>query len=189
MPRTRWIESEGMSLVDATVASGVLIVAVVSLAQLFVLSSRSTAAAARLSTAAVLAAQKLEELRALQWSVDTSGTTLSDTATDTSVVPHAPAGGTGLTVTSCSALLQSTPGYVDYWSELGAWVEGRGADPPAGSAFARRWCIGPLAADPVHTLVLQARVVPVAGRGGADPDRRTRLDEAWLVTVRTRRAE
>lgn len=173
---------------DAIVASGVLIVAVVTLAQLFVVSSRSTASAARLSTATALAAQKLEELRALQWSIDAGGVVVSDTTTDIAVDPHAPTGGTGLTAMPCSALLRSTAGHVDYWNELGVRVQGRG-DPPAGAVFARRWCTRPLSADPAHTLVLQARVVPVAGTLGTDPERRTRLDEAWLVTVRTRRAE
>ena len=178
-----------MSLVDATVASAVLIVAVASLVQLVLVSSRSAAEAAQLSSGAVLATQKLEELRGLQWSVDAAGVAVSDTTTNTAVEPHEPTGGTGLSATPCTTLLENTAGYVDYWNELGVRVVGAAADPPAGSALARRWCVAPLAADPLHTLVLQARVVPVARTGGLEPDRRTRLGEAWLVTVRTRRAE
>jgi Tfp pilus assembly protein PilV len=54
----------GYSLVDALVASGLLAAAVAGLAQLFVVAARANADARDTTYATVLAAQKIEELRA-----------------------------------------------------------------------------------------------------------------------------
>ena len=56
--------SEGFSLVEVLVATGLLMTAIVSLAQLFVLATRANAAAGEMTEATILAAQKVEELRA-----------------------------------------------------------------------------------------------------------------------------
>ena len=63
-PRPRPFGSEGFSLVEVLVATALLMTAVVSLAQLFVLSTRANAAAGEMTEATILAAQKVEELRA-----------------------------------------------------------------------------------------------------------------------------
>ena len=56
--------SDGFSLVEVLVATGLLITSVMSLAQLFVLATRANAAAGEMTEATLLAAQKIEELRA-----------------------------------------------------------------------------------------------------------------------------
>lgn len=54
----------GFSLVEALLAASVLAVGVLSLAHLFIVATRANASAARTSVAAIMAAQKVEELRA-----------------------------------------------------------------------------------------------------------------------------
>jgi prepilin-type N-terminal cleavage/methylation domain-containing protein len=57
----------GFSLVEVLIASTILVVALLSLAQLLSLATSANAAARRATLSAVLAAEKLEELRALTW--------------------------------------------------------------------------------------------------------------------------
>ena len=60
----RRVGSDGFSLVEVLVATGLLMTAIVSLAQLFVLATRANVAAGEMTEATVFAAQKIEELRA-----------------------------------------------------------------------------------------------------------------------------
>src|SRR2546430_7287552 len=69
---------------------------VITLAQLFVMSTRTNVAAKSTSIAAVLAQQKMEQLRSLEWGFDALGLPNTDTTTNTAVVPMAANGGTGL---------------------------------------------------------------------------------------------
>ena len=80
----------GFSLIEVMVATGLLVTALVTLAQLFVISTRSNIGSHNTTYASVLAEQKLEELRALAWGYDTQGLPLSDTTTDTTVSPETP---------------------------------------------------------------------------------------------------
>ena len=57
----------GFSLLELLVASTILAVGLLSLAQLLTLATTANAAAGRATYAAVLAAEKLEDLRALTW--------------------------------------------------------------------------------------------------------------------------
>jgi len=57
----------GFSLLELLVASTILTVGLLSLAQLLTLATSANAAAGRTTYAAVLAAGKLEDLRALTW--------------------------------------------------------------------------------------------------------------------------
>lgn len=57
----------GCSLIEALIATTILAVGVASLAQLFTLAIGSNLSATHRTRAALLAAQKLEELRALEW--------------------------------------------------------------------------------------------------------------------------
>ena len=56
--------NDGFSLIEALIASVILATAILSLVQLLALATISTAAAGRMTDAALLAAQKIEELRA-----------------------------------------------------------------------------------------------------------------------------
>jgi Tfp pilus assembly protein PilV len=66
-------DTRGSSLLEALIAAGILASALLSLAQLIELAVKSTAAAGRTTDAALLASQKLEELRAGSWSDLQSG--------------------------------------------------------------------------------------------------------------------
>ena len=179
----------GFSLIEVMVASGLLVTALVTLAQLFVISTRSNLGSHNTTYAAVLAEQKLEELRALAWGYDTQGLPLSDTTTNTAVSPETPAGGTGLSPSPSTALQSNTAGYVDYVDQFGNKL-GTGANPPGKAIYTRRWSITPLPTNPNNTLVLQVLVTRNRNRGPADQGAVLRLpEEARMITVKTRKAQ
>ena len=127
----------GFSLVEVLIATMLLATALVMLAQLFVLSTQSNIGARNTTFTAVLAQQKLEELRALTWGFDTQGLPISDTTTNTAVSPETPAGGTGLAPSPAGTLGANTDGYVGYIGQFGDKLGG-GAAPPANTVFVRR---------------------------------------------------
>jgi type II secretory pathway pseudopilin PulG len=179
----------GFSLVEVMVATGLLATALVSLAQMFVISTRSNIGSRNTTYASVLAEQKLEELRALAWGYDTQGLPLSDTTTDTSVFPETPTGGTGLSPSPGSALQSNTAGYVDYVDSFGNKL-GTGVNPPNKAIYTRRWSITPLPTNPNNTLVIQVLVTRNRNRGAADAGAVMRLpEEARMITVKTRKAQ
>jgi Tfp pilus assembly protein PilV len=63
----------GFALLEALVASTLLVVGVWSLVQIFTLAVRADVTAHRLTVASVLAAQKIEELRSSPWGVSAEG--------------------------------------------------------------------------------------------------------------------
>jgi hypothetical protein len=69
----RGMDDRGFSLIDALVASAILATGISSLAQVFVIASRTALVAAQATTATTLAAQKVEELRALPWGAARGG--------------------------------------------------------------------------------------------------------------------
>jgi prepilin-type N-terminal cleavage/methylation domain-containing protein len=65
--RIHGLARDGFSLIEVLVASLILTVGLVSLAQLLALAVEANAAAGRVTYAAAIAAQKMEELRAQPW--------------------------------------------------------------------------------------------------------------------------
>lgn len=63
-PRAGPTATSGFSLVEVLVATGLLVTAIASLAQLFALAARANLDAGHMTWTTVLAAQKIEELRA-----------------------------------------------------------------------------------------------------------------------------
>jgi hypothetical protein len=182
-------DESGFSLLEVMVATGLLVTALVTLAQLFVISARSNIGSHNTTYASVLAEQKLEELRALDWGYDTQGLPLSDATTNTAVSPETPTGGTGLSPSPGSALQENTTGYVDYIDSFGNKL-GTGANPPQNAIYTRRWSITPLPTNPNNTLVLQVLVTRNRNRGAADQGAVMRLpEEARMITVKTRKAK
>ena len=180
----------GFSLVEVLVATGLLTASLVTLAQLFALSTRSNIASRSTTYAAVLAQQKMEELRALTWGFDLAGLPISDTSTNTAVSPEQPNGGTGLSPSPATALNENTNGYVDYIDQFGAKLGTGGVTPPSGAIYTRRWSVQPLPTNPNNTLVLQVLVTRNFNRGAADQGAVARLpEEARLVTVKTRKSQ
>jgi type II secretory pathway pseudopilin PulG len=179
----------GFSLIEVMVATGLLATAIVTLAQLFALSTQTNVASRNTTYASVLAEQKIEELRALAWGFDTQGLALSDTTTNTTVSPQTPTGGTGLSPSSSASLQENTPGFVDYVDAYGNKL-GTGENPPDNAIYIRRWSITPLPTNPNNTLVIQVLVTRHRTRGTADQGAVGRLpDEARMITVRTRKAQ
>lgn len=179
--------NSGFSLVETVVALGLLTGAVISLAQLFAISTESNLGSRTRTYAVVLAQQKLEQLRGLTYGFGEDGLPLTDVESDTSASVATATGGTGLSPSPASALDENTPGYVDYLDGFGAPL-GAGPQPPGGAVYTRRWSIEPLPADPGNVVIIQV-LVTRRGRVGAAPSVSSRsFADARLVTVRTRKA-
>jgi prepilin-type N-terminal cleavage/methylation domain-containing protein len=174
--------SRGFSLLEVLVASTLVSVAVVGLVPLLIVSTRTNEDARTATVATVLAQQKMEQLRALAWTVDAAGRAVSDTTTDLTSVPERSGSGVGLSASPAGALDRDTPGYVDYLNASGQAV---GAGSLSASTFIRRWSVEPLPSNPSNTLVLQVRVV--RGRAVVAGSRRA-PGEARVVSVKTRKA-
>jgi hypothetical protein len=180
----------GFSLAETMIALGLLATALVTLAQMFGLSTRSNIGSRNTTYAAVLAEQKVEELRALTWGFDSAGLPLSDATSNTAVSPETPNGGKGLDPSPETALQENTDGYVDYVDNYGNKVGTGGQQPPEQAVYTRRWSITPLPTNPNNTLIIQVLVTKNRNRGAANEGAVARLpEEARLVTVKTRKAQ
>ena len=182
MPKTstRSADHRGFALLDALIATVVVVTVTSGMATLLTWSTRSAAAAGTQTTATVLARQKLEQLIALEWSVDENGVLHSDGSTSVAVDPMADTG-PGLRPSLTSAVDVDTPGYVDYVAADGSWRGDRSPSP--GAAFVRRWSVVALPADPVHSLVITVSVRPISEAARSS---RVVSSGATLQTVRTR---
>ena len=165
---SRVMSDRGFTLLEVLVATTLLFVAVAALAGLSVMATQANAHAKTTTFAALLAARKIEELRALSWGYDALGNPRSDS---------------GLAASPSDALDQNTSGYCDFLDPGGALLGG-GTSPPTQTAFVRRWSIQPLPSNPANVLVVQ--VVVRRLRSGAAGGAVVSTDEAALATVRTR---
>ena len=127
---------DGFSLIETLVATGLLVIAVVTLAHLFGLAVRSNVASRDVTYATVLAAQRLEELRAI----------------DTDFIAASPP----------MALSADTPGWVDYVDRFGRTLEGQSR--PRKTVYLRRWSID--RADVDGAWIVQVRVIPASPASG-----------------------
>jgi len=178
----------GFSIIEVLMATAIMVVGVASLGQLFALSTQRNTSSKNTTFAAVLAQQKMEQLRSLSWGFDTLGLPTTDTATDTTVVPEA-AGGTGLSPSPVNTLQQNVVGWVDYLDAKGQSLGGVSAVTPATAVYIRRWMVEPLPTNPNNTIVIQVLVTRHRNRGTADGGSVTRLpDEARIISVKTRKA-
>jgi hypothetical protein len=181
----------GFSLLETIIATGLLAGAIAMLGQMFLIAVADNQGARTGTFAAVLAEQKMEQLRGLTWGFDSIGLPMSDYKTDTALPVQDPDGGTGLSPSPSNSLRANVPGYVDYLDQFGRII-GAGATVPPGAVYIRRWAVEPLPTNPNNTVVLQVLVTKVRNRGTADSDagstRRLR-DEARLLTVKTRKAQ
>ena len=189
LAKSKWTaDASGFSLLEVLMATSIMVVAVASLAQLFVLSTSRNASAKNTTFASVLAQQKMEQLRALTWGFDTLGLPTTDTTTDTTIFPEAP-GGSGLSPSPINTLQQNVVGFVDYVDGKGQSLGGAAAVPPITAAYIRRWMIEPLPTNPNNTIVIQVLVTRHRDRGEADGGSVLRLpDEARIISVKTRKA-
>jgi Tfp pilus assembly protein PilV len=162
-------DDAGFSLIEAMLAAGMLASLAAGAAQVFAVSARGSHIARVQTLAAVLAAQKMEQLRSLTWAHAPGGEPLSDTTTDLTSDPPTN-DGVGLQPAPAGTLDADVPFYVDYSSAAGVRVDARDS-----AAYVRRWSVAPLASDPDNLLLLQVRVV--IANGG----------DARLVTIKARR--
>jgi prepilin-type N-terminal cleavage/methylation domain-containing protein len=145
----------GFSLIEVMIAAVLLATSLTALAELFATSVRNNAVARYGTASAVLAAQKVEQLR----------------------VPAAlvPSGGNTLQV--------NTDGYMDYTDSSGAILGTDVTTIPDGTAYIRRWSIEPV--QGTTAVVIQVLVTRRRNRGAADSGAVARApEEARLVTVR-----
>ncbi len=175
----------GHALVEALVASAVVITVAAGVAQVAAMSAAAVRMGGVQGMALFLGAQKLEQLASLAWTYDAALQPVSDSTTNLAFDPPAPTG---------RGLLPSAPiggavtGYIDYLDGDGAWL-GAGSNPPAGTAFVRRWSVSPVPSAGPDALLLQVAVVAASMRGGAGaaPVRPGDPGITWLATVRVRR--
>jgi prepilin-type N-terminal cleavage/methylation domain-containing protein len=189
LARSRWTASRGFSLLEVLIATTILTVALSALAQLFAIATNANSSAKATTFAALLAQQKMEQLRGLTWGFDPLGLPLSDTTTNTTVVPETLTGGKGLTPSPANTLGQNTSGYCDFLDKYGNALGGA-TTPPAATVYIRRWSVEPLPTNPNNTLVFQVLVTRHRNRGAADTAIGVKRlpDEARIVSVKTRKA-
>ena len=183
--------SNGFSLTEVVIAMALLTTVSLGVAQLFAVSTHANLTAKSATSATAMAEQKLEQLRALTWGFDLTGSGLpvSDTSTNLAVWPPQ-ANGPGLNPSPGDTLVINTPGYVDFLDAGGNWL-GTGIAPPQGTVYIRRWGVTPLPTNPNNTLILQVLVTPVGNDAARqqNPANRSRLPgDSLLVSVKTRKS-
>jgi type II secretory pathway pseudopilin PulG len=180
----------GFSLIETMVATMLLATALVTTAQLLVIATRANMGAQRLTFAATLAQEKMEQLRGLSWGFDDLGLPITDLNTNLAVDPPTQ-DGVGLQPSPANSLSANVGGYVDYLDRHGASLGGGAGAPPANTLYVRRWSVEPLPTNPNNTLILQVLVFNVGDRpndGGPGPVLSGVRDEARLVSVKTRKS-
>lgn len=169
----------------------ILAFATLSVGQLFAVATNANFASKGQTSTAILAVQKMEQLKALTWGFDQSsanlGLPVSDTSTDVSQ-PTPTGAGHGLDPSPAGTLDTNVNGYADYLDIDGTWV-GNGAVPPANAFYIRRWAVTPLPTNPNNTLVLQVHVTTVKQAALNQPGQRRWGQDTHLVSVKTRKAQ
>jgi type II secretory pathway pseudopilin PulG len=179
----------GFSIVEVLVATGLLAAALVALAQLFAIATTTNANARSSTVTMILAEQKIEQLRGLQYTFDRVGLPVQDTATDLAVYPPAATGGKGLSPHTDNTLQVNTDGYVDYLDHYGRTLGG-GTVIPENTAFIRRWSVEPLPTNPNNVVILQVLVTRQRDRGVGDAGSVSRgPNEARLMTIKSRKVQ
>jgi prepilin-type N-terminal cleavage/methylation domain-containing protein len=189
--------SAGFTLIEVLIAVAIFVTSAVGMAQLVSIATATLRSSREQTTAVILAAAKIDQLRSLAWAFDPAvPAELPIARTDiTTNVSHPSFGtdGRGLQASPSGTLAANVPPYVDYLDESGSWI-GNEAEPPAAAVFVRRWAVVPLESDPDRTLVLQVLVTFVtttrleAGRPSGAWRQRAG-PEALLVSVRTRKGQ
>lgn len=152
----------GFTLLETVIATGILVTALAGIAQLFVLTLRTTRESGSHGVALVAAQAKLEALRALQLAYGAAGERLTDPALEAS--PPA-------------SLLADTADYFDTLDETGGVI----VDEEGEAVFARRWAITPLDRLEPQAVVIEVCVLRAPADGVAPA-----AAETCLATIRSR---
>jgi hypothetical protein len=177
--------------VEVLVSLGLLTAVSLGVAQLFAISGRANLVARGMTSTTSMAEQRMEQLRSLMWGFASDGTglPLSDTTSNLSVTP-ADSSGTGLNPSPSNALDENVTGFCDFLDGDGNWV-GNGTTAPPTAVYVRRWSVTPLPTNPNNTIILQVLVSPIVNEAslGASGGQRQRMPgDAWLISVKTRKA-
>ena len=183
------MNTRGFTLIEVLVAIALLVLSAVGVAQLVGVATNSVRASREQTTTVLLAAAKMEQLRALDWTyVSAGGIALERSDWTTNVSSESlSSGGVGLSASPADTLSTSTSFYSDYLDGQGRWVGSGGLVPP-NAVYVRRWAIEPIATDPSRALVIQVLVTTVQQDGRRVRPWTTRTGtEAALVSVLTRK--
>jgi prepilin-type N-terminal cleavage/methylation domain-containing protein len=133
------VKKNGFTLVEVLVALGLFVAIATGVAQLTAAATRAMRSAREQTMAVMLAAAKMDQLRALEWSYELPGDPIVNRSDlDTNVGSGTlGGGGAGLRASPGGALAANVPPYVDYLDDRGSWV-GEGSSPPEGTVFIRR---------------------------------------------------
>lgn len=177
-------DSDGFALLEVLVTAALVVTVAAGASQVLAIAMRAGHAARVRTMASMLASQKLEQLRSLEWSHTSGGSpaisvSSSDVTSDLSADP-ATDGGSGLMASPRGTLESDVAQYVDYLDSSGTTVRGPGAPPPA-AVYVRRWAVRLLNSDPENTLVLSVLVTTRAAGGVAS------VDAARLATIISRK--
>lgn len=123
----------GFAIVEAIVSIGIVTTALVTLVQVLATATANNILARNTSSAAMLAQQKIEQLRATEWA--------------------------SLTSSPPDALESDIDGWVDYLDAGGSAVGGSG--PPGGTVYVRRWSIVHALTNPDDVCVFEVLVTPL----------------------------
>ena len=173
-------------LIETLVAAAIIVALAAGVAQVASMTSAAVLASGAQGKALFLAVQKLEQLKALTWTFDDALRPISDTSTNLAFDPPTREGA-GLSASGPVTSPVAGGGYVDYLDSDGRRL-GTGSEPPAGTAFVRRWSVTPLGMPSGDPLLLQVVVVSTGVRGPAGPAEVRPNDPGvtWLATVRVR---
>jgi prepilin-type N-terminal cleavage/methylation domain-containing protein len=163
--------ARGFTLIEVMMALTLLTASLLVVAQLMVVAARAGDVSRETTMATALAAQKIEQLRALAWGMAPDDAPSDDFECDVAFWPDRPSGGSGLALSPPGTLTDNITGYVDYLDATGAWV-GAGTSPPGPAAFVRRWSIEVAGFSSPATLLLRVAVLRrappwAAARSGA----------------------
>jgi type II secretory pathway pseudopilin PulG len=187
---SRWNASSeaGFSLAESLIATAILATSIAALGQLFAVSVVANRTARGTTFAAVLASQKMEQLRGLTYGFDGLGLPLTDTTTDLSTSPPTATEGRGLSPSPGDSLRINTAGYVDFLNEYGAPLGDGSASVPIGTVYIRRWSVEPLPTNPNNTIIIQVAVTRASATNTTQTRTGRAPQDARLVTVKTRKA-
>ncbi len=153
----------GFTLIEVTVAIGLLVVLCLGPALLVMFAADTIARARHQAMAMVLARAKLEQVLSLPWSVRVMGDSPAD------------------------ALAMSRDAYVDYLDAQGQRV-GAGVEIPAAATYVRRWSIARSGSGTSELLTVQVMVTTAkAARRAVDAFGQSGIDTAWVSGARVRR--
>jgi len=152
------MHARGFTLIEVLIALGILVLAALGTAQLLSAAAIAVRDARVHASAATAAAQRMEQLLAIEW------------------------GAPGLATSPPGALDNNVEGCVDFLDADGQLL-GAGLVAPPGAAFVRRWSIDDVAGGRPNARVIRvltrSLAADLAGARGA-------RGEARLVTVRAR---